>query len=133
MNQPCTVRCPNCGMEWTLEARSTDQGVATVSAAACPVCHLLLSVPELSGMRLMSISDLETELDVLMSSARASGLAAETIVDALRDELEFAAEMGHLGHHFVVQLIDLGPREGAILQRPVRDRRAILQSRSINE
>jgi hypothetical protein len=97
------------------------------------VCHLLLSAPESPPTRLLSINDLEAELDALISCARASGLAVETIVRALSDELEFAAEMGRLGHRFVVQLIDLGPPEGMILHRPVRDRREILQSRSVNE
>jgi hypothetical protein len=133
MTQPRTVRCTNCGMEWTPEARTTDPGLARISAAACPVCHLLLSAPDSSPMRLLSSSDLETELDALISRARASGLAAETIVNALRGELEFAAEMAHLGHRFCVQLIDLGPPEGLILHRPVRDRREILQTRSVNE
>jgi hypothetical protein len=32
-----------------------------------------------------------------------------------------------------VQLIDLGPPEGLILQRPTRDRRESLQTRGINE
>jgi hypothetical protein len=68
-----------------------------------------------------------------MTSARASGLDTEAIVHALRDELEFAAEMGHAGRRFSVQLIDLGPQEGEILNRPVRDRREILQNRSVNK
>jgi hypothetical protein len=84
-------------------------------------------------MRLVSISDLETRLRALVTSARASGLASEAIVQALRDELAFAAEMGHAGRRFSVQLIDLGPQGGEILRRPVRDRRESLQTRSVNE
>jgi hypothetical protein len=80
----------------------------------------------------MSVNDLSAQLGALITSARASGLDEALIVQALRDELEFAAEMAHAGRHFYVQLIDLGPREDDILQRPVRDRRAILQTRSVN-
>ena len=80
----------------------------------------------------MSADDLSTQLGALITSARASGLDAAIIVQALRDELEFAAELAHAGRHFCVQLIDLGPQESAILQRPVRDRRAMIQTRSVN-
>jgi len=80
----------------------------------------------------MSVDDLSTQLGALITGARASGLAAPIIVQALRDELEFAAELAHAGRRFCVQLIDLGPQESAILQRPVRDRRAMLQTRSVN-
>jgi hypothetical protein len=103
-----------------------------MSEAACPVCRLPLSTSEMSAMSPMSTNDLATQLGALVTSARASGLDAEVIVHVLRDELEFAAEMAHAGRHFYVQLIDLGPRESDILQRPVRDRRAILQTRSVN-
>ena len=82
--------------------------------------------------RSMSVDELSTQLGALIASARASGLDADIIVQALRDELEFAAEMAHAGRHFCVQLIDLGPQENNILQRPVHDRREILQTRSVN-
>lgn len=82
--------------------------------------------------RPLSATDLATQLGALITSARASGLSADVIVQALHDELEFAAEMAHAGRHFCVQLIDLGPQESDILQRPVRDRRAMLQTRSVN-
>jgi len=81
----------------------------------------------------VSTGDLETQLRALMTSARASGLDSEAIVHALRDELEFAAEMGYAGRRFCVQLIDLGPQGGEILNRPLRDRRESLQTRSVNK
>jgi hypothetical protein len=59
----------------------------------------------------------------LIRNAWASGLDAEAIVQVLREELVFAAERGHVGRQFAVQLIDLGPQENAVLQRPLRDRR----------
>jgi hypothetical protein len=132
MTQQSIVRCTNCGTEWALEARSIHLGGASVSEPTCPVCHLPLSTGETSPLRLVSADDLETQLRALMSSARASGLDTEVIVQVLRDELEFAAEMGHAGRRFSVQLIDLGPQEGEILNRPVRDRREILQHHSVS-
>src|SRR5689334_6914570 len=133
MPQQRIVRCTNCGTEWALEARPNHLGGFPVSKPACPVCQLPLSSGETSPLRLVSTDDLETQLRALMTSARASGLDAEAIVHVLRDELEFAAEMGHAGRRFSVQLIDLGPQEGEILNRPVRDRREILQNRSVNK
>jgi hypothetical protein len=117
-----------------------DSGSAIDRSGPCPHFSSRLSCVPFAPFRARVISDAapvhqrsQTELDALISCARASGLAVETIVRALRDELGFAAEMGRLGHRFCVQLIDLGPPEGLILHRPVRDRREILQSRSVNE
>jgi hypothetical protein len=76
-----------------------------------------------------SVTDLEAKLDTLVRSAWASGLDTEMIVHVLRDELAFAAEMSHVGRRFTVQLIDLGPQDNEIVQRPVRDRRDLLTSR----
>jgi hypothetical protein len=70
-----------------------------------------------------SITDLENQLDVLVRSALESGLPTDAIVDVLRGELAFAAELGHTGRRFTVQLIDLGPWEGELMQRPLRDPR----------
>jgi len=81
----------------------------------------------------VSISDLEIQLRALITTARSSGLDSAVIVNTLRDELEFAAEMGHAGRRFSVQLIDLGPQGGELLHRPLHDRREILQTRSVNE
>ena len=133
MTQQSTVRCTNCGTEWALEARPRHLGGASVSEPTCPVCHLPVSTDETALLRFVSTDDLETQLRALMSSARASGLGAEVIVHVLRDELEFAAEMGQAGRRFSVQLIDLGPQQGEILNRPVRDRREILQHRSVSK
>jgi hypothetical protein len=133
MTEQRMVRCTNCGTEWALEARPLRLDEASVSEPTCPVCHLLVATDETSPLRLVSTDDLETQLRALMSSARASGLDAEAIVHVLRDELAFAAEMGHAGRRFSVQLIDLGPQEGEILNRPVRDRREILQHRSVGK
>jgi hypothetical protein len=118
-----------------------DSGSANDRSGPCPHFSSRLSCVPSAPFCARVVSDAapvqqrsgDRKLDALISRARASGLAAETIVNALRGELEFAAEMAHLGHRFCVQLIDLGPPEGLILHRPVRDRREILQTRSVNE
>jgi hypothetical protein len=92
-----------------------------------------MSTSAATPVRALSVSDLEAQLGELITNARAGGLDSEAIVHALRGELQFAAEMGHTGHHFNVQLIDLGPDENEIHHRPVRDRRESLLSRSVNE
>ena len=132
MPQQRAVRCTNCGTEWTPADRSLDQGGTSAGTAACPVCQLPMPTSETAPKRYMSVNELSAQLGALITSARASDLDEALIVQALRDELEFAAEMAHAGRHFCVQLIDLGPQESDILQRPVRDRRAILQTRSVN-
>jgi len=128
MPQQRTAQCSNCGTTWTPPARMSGQS----SAPACPVCQLPLLASDAPLKRPLSADSLASQLSALITSARAGGLDADAIVQALRDELEFAAEMAHAGRHFCVQLIDLGPQEHGILQRPVRDRRAMLQTRSVN-
>ena len=132
MLQKRVVQCSNCGTEWNPAPRSLDQGGAPAGADVCPVCQLPVSTSETAPQRLISVNDLSVQLGALIAGARASGLAPDSIVQVLRDELEFAAEMAHVGRNFCVQLIDLGPQESNILQRPARDRREILQSRSAN-
>jgi len=132
MTQQPMVRCTNCGTEWYLADSSDEQPGALAVSDACPVCYFPFSSAETAPTPDMSISDLETQLGALITRARASGLASQAIVQALRDELEFAAEMSDTSRHFCVQLIDLGPQQGLILQRPAHDRRAILQNRSTN-
>lgn len=128
-----TVRCTNCGTSWTLEATDAS-GVRADSAPVCPVCHLPLSLGASAvGLQVSSIGELEAQLDALVNSARASGLDDESIVRALREELAFAAEMGNAGRRFSVALIDLGPQESKVRERPARDRREILQSRSVSQ
>lgn len=124
MPQSLATRCTNCGTVWTPTEQRFEQ--------ACPVCGMVASTGEAAPQGVSSAGDLASQLSSLISSARLSGLEDETIVQVLRDELEFAAEMAHAGRHFCVQLIDLGPQESDILQRPVRDRREVLQTRSVN-
>lgn len=117
------IYCVNCGtaLGFPLE------GVAGVT---CPVCQLFneLRAPE----RLTLTPDaLEARLGDLIGQARAGGMPPDEIVRVLREELEFAAELASAGRHLCVQIIDLGPLESQGLQRPVRDRGAMLRGRAI--
>lgn len=128
MPQSQATRCTNCGTVWTPAEQRAEQN----SVQACPVCGLPQAAGDTVAQGASSIGELADQLGALINSARLGGLDADLIVQALRDELEFAAEMANAGRHFCVQLIDLGPQESNILQRPVRDRREVLQTRSVN-
>jgi LSD1 subclass zinc finger protein len=119
-DQPSIV-CVNCGT--MLEAPEGAAGVI------CPVCQFYndLSVSATLGL---TPDALEAQLGDLIARARASGLTLDDIVRVLRDELEFAAELASGGRHLYVQILDLGPLESQGLQRPVRDRGALLRGRS---
>ncbi len=128
MPQSQATRCTNCGTVWTPAEQQAEQN----SAEACPVCGLVELAGGAAAPGVSSADELAELLSALITGARQGGLDADVIVQTLRDELEFAAEMAHTGRHFCVQLIDLGPQESNILQRPVRDRREVLQTRSVN-
>ena len=120
------LRCANCGTEW-----SPDATRAGADASACPVCHYTSEVHALVPS-IESREEFERQLSELVSAAWASGIDSEQIVHLLRDELAFAAEMAHSGHQFTIQLIDLGVQTGEMAVRPIRDRRDMLQTRSVN-
>lgn len=119
------LQCANCGTTWSALANMTADGVATF----CPVCHLPITGDEFDVTPVESINELKVRLDALVRGARTGGVDTDAIVRALRDELMFAAEMSNTGRQFTVQLIDLGPQEIDIVQRPLRDRRAFVSGR----
>lgn len=96
----------------------------------CPVCQLQFTPagPEPIG-QLASAEDLESRLSSLVSLARASGLSADEIVQALRDELAFTAEMANRGRQVFVQIIDLGPQGGMAADPAAPEGRELLLSR----
>lgn len=123
------IRCANCGTEWSPTVAPSGYGHSASADAVCPVCHLAVAESAASLVAIDSVTDLEARLAALMRGAWASGLDSEAIVHVLRDELVFAAEMRHNGRRFTVQLIDLGPQENELQQRPLRDRRELLNHR----
>lgn len=120
------LRCANCGTEWSPDA--TRSGA---DAATCPVCSYTAEVHALVP-DIHSREDFEQQLSALVTAAWAGGIDTEQIVHLLRNELAFAAELAHAGHQFSVQLVDLGLQTGEMAVRPLRDRRDMLQSRSVN-
>jgi hypothetical protein len=123
------VRCANCGTEWSPERATPASGRAALDNPVCPICHLSVAESASSVLTIESVAALESQLDALVRGAWASGLDSEAIVHVLREELAFAAEMGHAGRRFAVQLIDLGPQECELMRRPLRDRRDLLPNR----
>jgi hypothetical protein len=124
-----TVRCGNCGTPLVPESATVQYAAHAQALAMCPVCHFEYASGEAETLQVRSVGELETRLDELLRSARASGLETNAIVRALRTELAFAAEIGHAGRRFTVQLIDLGPQEGELLRRPRRHPRTATSSR----
>jgi len=126
MEPATTMRCVNCGM--TLEMVS-DAGQGTMR---CSVCEFPFDVETMDTQPLIvSVNDLEAQLDTLLAAARAGDISAEDILRTLRDELEFAAELAQPGRHLSVQILDLGPREGVPMSRQAPQQRAPLNSRAV--
>jgi hypothetical protein len=103
-------RCPNCGTP------------NSATALACAICQLALTPMPDQQHQIGSLGELEAKLDALISSALASGIDSAGVIQALRGEIAYTAEMSQTGHRFAVQLIDLGLQEGeyAHSQRPNR-------------
>lgn len=125
------MRCVNCGTEWVPEVVPGGVEDLQVLDYSCPVC-LFRFRPTATPLapRNMTRDELAANLDTLISDARSSGLDLTIITQTLRDELEFVAELGSVGRRLYVQIVDLGPQEGTITNRPLRDRGETLQSRT---
>ena len=122
------IHCLSCGIEF----RSLEQTQVRnePSRYDCPTCHYQTVAPSNLSNPALSPSDFQRRLSALVQAAWGSVLPTE-IVSIVRDELEFVAELAHTGRRVYVQIIDLGPHEQAAL--PTRDRKEVLQSRSIHE
>jgi hypothetical protein len=123
------IRCANCGTQSAV-ALPANVAHAGFDTPACPVCHLPLTVEQHPALPITSMSDLEAQLDALVSSALASGLDSAGVIEVLRSEIAFAAEMGQTGHRFAVQLIDLGLEDRDYMPRTQLDRNVLLQQRN---
>jgi hypothetical protein len=124
MSPQLSLSCVNCGTTLQQPARG-------LSSVLCPVCHLLNDVRPAAQATIFSRDALERGLGDLITRARAGGLGDDEILAALRDELEFTAELTHAGHQICVQIVDLGPQAGQNTRQPVRDRAATLRSRTL--
>jgi len=120
------LRCANCGTP----LEPPDAGAPGVT---CPVCQFFNPLRTCSPSPDLTIATFEMRLSDLVSQARASDLSLDSIVEVLRDELEFAAELASGGRDLYVQIIDLGPRVGQPLRRISRNDSILLRGRSVGE
>ena len=126
------IRCANCGTMWSPQGSLSSYDSGARFGTVCPVCHLDVAESAPAVAQVTSIAELEAQLDVLVRGAWANGIDTDAIVHVLRDELALAAEMRHTGRRIAVQIIDLGPQERELVQRPMRDQRDLLTSRRGN-
>lgn len=122
------LHCPNCGVNFTSTDTSETSALGT-TGCRCPVCHLRFT-PATSENHpgLASAEDFESCLSSLVELARTSGLGGDEILQVLRDELAFTAELANRGRHVCVQVIDLGPQDERAENSATRDGREILLS-----
>lgn len=123
------LRCVNCG---------SPLGTPPEDAVSirCPVCQFDNPVFAAARGPALTADMLARSVGELVARARNSGVSAEVIVDMLRDELQFAAELAHAGRQLHVQILDLGPAEGQFASAPaapLRDRTAVLRGRAVGE
>lgn len=112
IRQGASLKCPNCGHEFTVSPTSTMNTEVRKPRYACPVCQYSITDPTSVDLApAPNIADIQTQLDQLLRSARASGVQPAEIVELLRAELQFEAELAQAGRRVVVQVIDLGPQE----------------------
>lgn len=123
MTTAVSIQCVNCG---TALAPAPDE-----TSVECPVCHFINDVSAAPQSLMTNRTTLEHSLGDLIAQARAGGLTNEEIVETLRDELEFAAELTFAGRNMCVQIIDLGPQESQLTRQPARNRSALLRGRAI--
>ncbi len=119
------LRCPHCGAEWRPTTPVTGREIS------CPVCLHRFEAPDvLEERHSFSVRDFAEQISALINRARTEGLSSDVITNVLRDELAYNAELANPSHTFHVQIVDLGPAEGAIRTLPPNEARMILQRRS---
>jgi len=122
------LRCSNCGYEFVPNTELNSPNENLISDYNCPVCQFgPVAISAASPQKTMSATDLENQLKTLLSKARTGGLTSDVIVDVLRSELEFEAELGQ-GRRLLVQLIDLGFHDVDTAPSPIRNSRQTPQN-----
>ncbi len=127
------VYCNNCG---TLLPRTGYQSLESSQPSSefdCPVCQFHNGVTQTQAqvafnLEALSPSQLESELRRLLAKAHSSQLSAAEIVEVLRKELEFEAELGQTGRRILVQIIDLDFQEAGKADQPFQTSREKYQS-----
>jgi phage FluMu protein Com len=126
MSNSLSLCCANCGTQ--LEAPA--QGALGVT---CPVCHFFNTFSPGYSEPKLTREVFEARLGELVATARVGTLSADVIVEVLRDELEFAAELANRGRDLCVQIVDLGPRVGEPVRRTSGDNSVLLRGRVAGE
>lgn len=126
MRNSSFLSCANCGTRLDIPM----QGALGVT---CPVCHFFNAFSPTYIEAHLTRESLETQLGELVGLARASNIAPDVIVQVLRDELEFAAELANRGRDLCVQIVDLGPRVGEPVRRTNGDNSTLLRGRVAGE
>ncbi|NWJ45718.1 MAG: hypothetical protein HXX08_07555 [Chloroflexi bacterium] len=101
--------CSNCGNElmWT------ESHTSKAFVYSCSVCHYeeVATVSPTASQKSLTTAEMANQLKNLLKRAHADHIESEEIINILRAEIEFEAEMGHLGRRVLVQIIDLGFQE----------------------
>ena len=105
------MRCGNCGTEWRPRDPLEYNKDKEAFTYTCPVCQFQVTTDSITRRRQLSLNDLETQLGKLLTNARSSGIPGGQIVEVLKRELEFTAELAYGGRRILVHLIDIGPPE----------------------
>lgn len=132
MQEPASKkrRCSNCGNELKLanESPSTLEPLYI-----CPVCHFQeVTTGAARPHKAITLAELATQLKNFLNRARADGVESEEIINILRAEIEFEAEMGHLGRRVMVQIIDLGFQESPSVSTAESNSRGTLHNHGNN-
>ncbi|NTW00963.1 MAG: hypothetical protein HGA19_06575 [Oscillochloris sp.] len=118
------LHCANCGT--ILEMPHED-----TLGITCPVCQFFNPLTVSSMEPSLTLETFETMLGDLVTQARASEISLSDIVNVLRDELEFAAELANDGRDLYVQIMDLGPRVGQPMRRSSKNESVLLRGRIV--
>lgn len=126
------LHCANCGTDFKPSQPLELHGSNNTWGYPCPVCQFQVTARKPARARqILAAGDFETQLSQLLSDARMRGVTPAELMRVLRDELEFAMELGHPGRRMVLSIIDLGEQETGTGAMPVRDLRDVRNSRSL--
>ncbi|MEI7554294.1 hypothetical protein [Candidatus Chlorohelix sp.] len=104
--------CNNCGNELTGTESRTSSGLVY----SCSVCHYeevttISVVSSAASQKTISPTEVANQLKTLLKRAHTAHIESEELINILRAEIEFEAEISHLGRRVIVQIIDLGVQE----------------------
>ena len=121
------ARCPNCGTEFASPAIESGQQSEVLR---CPVCQFefVIEAPD-KRQAPTSTAELARAMSDLIRQARATQTPDTQIIETLRSELAFQAELANPGRRMWVQIIDLGARDSQTGATQESDQRDLIHSR----